>query len=232
MCFQARISTLRTMLWQEEQTILGPTTNLAVKFPVSSPGAKRSPTRPTWTPVISGTFLTRTRLYIPVLVIHLAPRTAAFQSFSRESHKRIEEQIIGYACKNCAPYSRPCTSVSSNQTSGKIQPSGRRGVRMALQYGRHTLSVYTKVPGRASGRFLTNGCCACGWPHVQLRRSAMHAFAFAMCAIRTPAKTWGQGGQRAGEAKRHAESPHRPNLGPGVDPVLGGDGPRAEPEQQ
>jgi hypothetical protein len=32
MFFQARISTLQTMLWQEEQTILGPTTNLAVKF--------------------------------------------------------------------------------------------------------------------------------------------------------------------------------------------------------
>jgi hypothetical protein len=78
---------------------------------------------------------------------------------------------------------------------------------MALQYGRHMLSVYPKFPGRASGRFLTNGCCACGWAHVQLRRSAMHAFAFAMCAIRTPAKTWGQGGQRAGEASG-TQNPH------------------------
>jgi hypothetical protein len=61
-------------------------------------------------------FLTRTRLYIPVLVIHLAPRTAAFQSFSGESHKRIEEQIIGYACKNCAPDPRPCTVPPYPQT--------------------------------------------------------------------------------------------------------------------
>ena len=30
--FKQNTSTLQTMLWQEEQTILGPTTNLAVKF--------------------------------------------------------------------------------------------------------------------------------------------------------------------------------------------------------
>ena len=146
MFFQASISTLQTMLWQEEQTISAPppiwlSNSSLLSWGRTQPYKANLDTGDFWD------FLTRTRLYIPVLVIHLAPRTAAFQSFSGESHKRIEEQIIGYACKNCAPDPRPCTVPPYPQTR-LLERYSRVGVAalgMALQYGRHMLSVYTKV---------------------------------------------------------------------------------------
>jgi hypothetical protein len=181
------------------------------QIPSSPPGTKRSPTRPTWTPVNFWIYLTRTRLYIPVLVIQLAPRTVAFQSFSRESHNRIEEQIIGYACEDCAPYSRHmyCTSVISSPTAGKIQPSGCCSGRMP--YGRHMLSIYTNVP-RPRFWTLLDEWLLCLWlaQCISDTPQCMHLHLHLPCVLSGPPQRHGDGDKEdSAQARRNGtQNPH------------------------